>query len=86
MKTTRYFLDFARLRHPEAQRNDWVESVLSHPLVTDTARQPMGRIAWWGYIDEVGRYMRVVTEPDGETVHNAFFDRNYAKKVGETQR
>ena len=26
---------------------------------------------------EAGKYLRVVTEPDGETVHNAFFDRRF---------
>jgi hypothetical protein len=31
----------------------------------------------WGLIPEVGKYLRVVTEPDGETVHNAFFDRGF---------
>jgi hypothetical protein len=28
--------------------------------------------------DERQRWRRVVTEPDGETVHNAFWDRNFA--------
>ena len=37
--------------------------------------QPNGRIRHWGYIEDVKRYLRVVTEADGETVHNAFVDR-----------
>ena len=40
-----------------------------------------GRIRWWGRIMVAGaarpRYLRVVTLEDGETVHNAFFDRNF---------
>jgi hypothetical protein len=28
-------------------------------------------------IPESGKYLRVVTESDGETVHNAFFDRGF---------
>jgi hypothetical protein len=31
----------------------------------------------WGYIGEAARFLRVVTLADGETVHNAFFDRNF---------
>jgi hypothetical protein len=31
----------------------------------------------WGYIRALGRYLRVVTLADGETVHNAFPDRRF---------
>ena len=44
-----------------------------------------GRIRWWGRIMVAGearpRYLRVVTLDDGETVHNAFFDRNFREDV-----
>lgn len=40
-----------------------------------------GRIRFWGEITRPGevvpRILRVVTLEDGETVHNAFFDRGY---------
>jgi len=39
------------------------------------------RIRYWGFIEEIGRYLRVVTLGDGESVHNAFPDRNF--KEGE---
>jgi hypothetical protein len=29
------------------------------------------------YIEELGKYLRVVTLEDGETVHNAFPDRDF---------
>jgi hypothetical protein len=29
------------------------------------------------YLPDVGKYLRVVTEADGDTVHNAFFDRRF---------
>jgi hypothetical protein len=32
----------------------------------------------WYWVAERQRWLRVVTEPDGETVHNAFWDRNFA--------
>jgi len=31
----------------------------------------------WIYIAEQGKHLRVITLPDGETVHNAFFDREF---------
>lgn len=29
------------------------------------------------FLPELGKYLRVVTLEDGETVHNAFFDRSF---------
>ena len=42
-----------------------------------TEVQANGRIRHWAFISEVDKYLRVVTEPDGQTVHNAFFDRRF---------
>ena len=40
--------------------------------------QDDGRIRRWVKIDEAdGRYLRVILLPDGQTVHNAFFDRGF---------
>jgi hypothetical protein len=40
--------------------------------------QADGRIRRWVKIEEMeGRYLRVILLPDGETVHNAFFDRRF---------
>jgi hypothetical protein len=37
-----------------------------------------GRIRRWCQVPEYGgRYLRVIVLADGETVHNAFFDRSY---------
>jgi hypothetical protein len=37
-----------------------------------------GRVRYWGAVPELeGRVLRVVTLEDGETVHNAFPDRNF---------
>jgi len=48
-------------------------------MVDDTrSTQPDGRIRFWGIIEAFdGRVLRVVTLADGETVHNAFPDRNF---------
>jgi len=32
------------------------------------------------FIDQIGRYLRVVTLEDGETVHNAFPDRDFREE------
>ena len=48
---------------------------LSDPLRTQI--QDNGRVRRWGFIAEAGKYLRVITEPDGETVHNAFSDRRF---------
>lgn len=39
--------------------------------------QADGRVRHWRYVAELGKYLRVVTLPDGETLHNAFPDRSF---------
>lgn len=40
--------------------------------------QADGRIRRWAAIPEMdNRYLRVILLEDGETVHNAFFDRSF---------
>jgi len=38
------------------------------------------RIRKWKFIEEVGRYLRVILLEDGGTVHNAFFDRDFKEE------
>lgn len=45
----------------------------------DERIQADGRIRRWGYVPEVEMFLRVVLLEDGETVHNAFFDRRFRK-------
>ena len=54
---------------------EWIEQVMQNPIQTQI--QSNGRIRFWAYIKEVSKYLRVVTESDGVTVHNAFFDRRF---------
>ena len=74
MKTTHYFRNSVMIRLPYL-REEWIDAILSHPVRTEV--QTNGRIRRWGFIAELGKYLRVVTEPDGETVHNAFLDRGF---------
>jgi hypothetical protein len=58
-------------------RGEWIQQVVDHPV--REVIQEDGRIRRWAAISEMeGRYLRVVLLPDGETVHNAFFDRSFA--------
>lgn len=78
MKTTRYFEEQVLRKRPYLQR-EWIAATLADPLAREA--QPDGRIRWWRRIDlaesDKSYILRVVTLEDGETVHNAFFDRNY---------
>ena len=76
MKTTAYFAA-VRIRPDRAViRDDWIERAIADPIREHL--QADGRIRRWARIPEMeGRYLRVVLLPDGETVHNAFFDRRF---------
>jgi hypothetical protein len=76
VKTTRYF-DATRERPDRAViLDEWIEAVIRNPAREQL--QSDGRIRRWASIaDAGGRYLRVVLLPDGETVHNAFFDRRF---------
>ena len=57
-------------------RVEWIQRVIDHPA--KEMIQKDGRIRRWAPIAEMGnRYLRVILLPDGETVHNAFFDRSF---------
>ena len=78
MKTTRYFDERVRPKRPEIDPA-WCADVIARPLRREA--QPNGRIRFWGEIavpgETIPRILRVVTLDDGETVHNAFFDRRF---------
>ena len=78
MKTTRYFEEQVLRKRPYIQPR-WCLEVLANPI--RRGAQSDGRIRFWGKIVVSGetrpRVLRVVTLDDGETVHNAFFDRNF---------
>jgi len=76
VKTTRYF-DATRQRPDRAViRDEWIEFVVRSPV--KEVVQSDGRLRRWAPIAEAGeRYLRVVLLEDGDTVHNAFFDRGF---------
>jgi len=74
MKTTWYFRQSVLKRRPFIKM-EWCNRAITNSDFCD--RQPDGRFRYWKWIPEVKKYLRVVTLPDGETVHNAFLDRNF---------
>ena len=74
MKTTRYFEEQV-LRKRAYLAREWCERALREAVQREV--QPDGRIRHWVFIPELGKYLRVVTLEDGETVHNAFPDRGF---------
>lgn len=73
-KTTGYFWWSRSQPDREAIEEEWIELVIAKPEYEEF--QEDGRIRRWARIAEAnGKYLRVVLLPDGETVHNAFFDR-----------
>ncbi len=76
LKTMKYFDAIRERPDRSIIKDEWIKYVVERPereyIQTD------GRIRRWASIDEMeGRYLRVVVLPDGETIHNAFFDRSY---------
>ena len=77
MKFTRYFETMRQRPDRGTIRVEWIQRVVEHPMKEVVQKE--GRIRRWAPIEEMSsRYLRVVLLPDGETVHNAFFDRTFA--------
>jgi len=77
VKTTAYF-DAIRI-HPDCKiiRDNWIVRAIESPLHQEI--QQDGRIRRWIRVPEMeNRYLRIILLEDGETVHNAFFDRRFS--------
>lgn len=76
MKFTQYFQSMRQRPDRSSIELAWIERVIAHPV--KQVIQADGRIRCWAAIDEAEeRYLRVVLLEDGETIHNAFFDRSF---------
>ena len=76
MKTTEYFI--LNMQDPDRLwiEMEWIERTLKNPEWERV--QEDGRFQRRARIPEAGnRILRVIVLPDGETVHNAFFDRSF---------
>ena len=74
--TTSYFEHTRGRPDRAAIRDEWIEFVIENAVREQ--QQSDGRIRRWAKIEDAeGRFLRVVLLEDGETVHNAFFDRRF---------
>jgi hypothetical protein len=76
MKFTSYFLAIRQRPDRALIQDEWIQRVIDFPSKEEI--QGDGRIRRWAPIPEMeDRYLRVILLEDGETVHNAFFDRSF---------
>src|SRR2546427_11968343 len=76
VKVTRYF-EAVRQRPDRSLIQDaWIQRAIQSPIRQKI--QADGRIRRWCQVPEMdNRYLRVILLPDGETIHNVFFDRDF---------
>ncbi|MEK7297059.1 MAG: hypothetical protein AAB069_04075, partial [Planctomycetota bacterium] len=60
-------------------KDEWIDFTIKNPVQTQI--QSDGRIRKWAKIKEERKYLRVILLEDRETIHNAFFDRDFKKEV-----
>jgi len=83
VKTTRYFEEQVLVRRPYLRR-EWCERAVADAEFT--VREHSGRVRYYRRIEELGgRWLRVITLEDGETIHNAFPDRRFSPPLGQTE-
>ena len=75
MKFTQYFLATQLREDRKNIKLEWIEYVFNNPVIEEI--QIDGRIKRWAFIEEANKYLRIIILDDKETVHNAFFDRNF---------
>jgi hypothetical protein len=55
------------------------EWAVRNPAASEPGRK--GRTAYWGYVEDEDRYLKVIAEPDGEEIVTAHFDRGFRRKM-----
>ena len=75
MKFTAYFLYTQRRTDRASIKMEWIQEAIDNPIRTEI--QSDGRIKKWIKVAKEDKFLRVILLEDGETVHNAFFDRRF---------
>jgi len=76
VKTTAYFEALRQRPDRVTIRSEWIQRTIESPI--REVVEADGRIRRWSAVPEAGgKFLRVVLLADGETVHNAFFDRGF---------
>lgn len=78
IKFTQYFHYTRKRPDRSCIKQEWIEYTISNPIKTEI--QSDGRIRKWSKIESEDKYLRIILLEDGETVHNAFFDRNFREE------
>jgi hypothetical protein len=76
VNTTDYFENEVLRKRPYLRR-EWCEDAIANYEAIE--EQDDGRFRYWIFVPELGKYLRVVTLSDGETILNAFPDRNFRR-------
>lgn len=80
MKVTGYFRHVRVRGDRRLIKDEWIEDAIKAPEARSV--QADGRVRLWKRISAAeNRWLRVVLLEDGETVHNAFFDRRFKGDV-----
>lgn len=74
MRCTAYFINDVLAKRPYLTEA-MCRAVVAHPARYEV--QPDGRIRHYGFDATLGKWLRVVTLADGDTIHNAFPDRGF---------
>jgi hypothetical protein len=80
MKTTQYFEHVRKRPDRAIIKDEWINRVMDFPVKTEV--QTDGRVKKWAWIPKRAKFLRVILLEDGETVHNAFFDRSFKENQG----
>jgi len=76
VKATDYFKSIRTRPDRAIIKDEWILRAIHFP--EGEAIQKDGRVRRWVKVGDMeDRYLRVILLSDGETVHNAFFDRRY---------
>jgi hypothetical protein len=75
MKSTSYFNHIRQRPDRAFIKIEWIKQAIEKPIAENIESD--GRIRRWTWVEEEEKFLRVILLKDGETVHNAFFDRRF---------
>ena len=78
MKFTKHFIEVVLPKRPYLDK-ELLEDIIKNPIKKEI--QDNNSIKLWGYSSQNNKYVRVVILEDNETIHTAFFDRNFKIEV-----
>ena len=85
MRFSEHFESFRR-DLPDRER---ITLELCERVVTEAVERELqtdGRMAFWGYVEDEDKYLKVVVEPDMEEIVTAHFDRSFKRKIERRQK